>query len=85
MTGPPLDDAAVHAGLEAVVEYLTSRQVYVMDDLAELFRERYEAAMAGGKSFGRLPAEQHQVDRRGHDPVPFVARVQVVAAIHRVR
>ena len=50
MTGPPLDDAAVHAGLEAVVEYPTSRQVNVMDDLAELFRERYEAAMAGGKS-----------------------------------
>jgi hypothetical protein len=50
MTGPPLDEANMHAGLEAVVEHLTSRQGYVMDDRAELFRERYEAAMAGGKS-----------------------------------
>ena len=43
-------DAAVRTGLEAVIKYLTSRQVYVMDPLAELFREQHEAAMAGEKA-----------------------------------
>ncbi len=49
-SGPETIDAAVRAGLEAVIKYLTSRQVYVIDPLAELFREQYEAAMAGEKA-----------------------------------
>lgn len=37
-----LSRKGVEAGVEAVKDYLTSRQVYIMDELVEAFEEAYD-------------------------------------------